>query len=324
MTTVRALAWLGRHGGIVIALGVFIGLLVPPLASLLRPLLLVAILGPFLITLLRIDWQQLRAQLSRPIEAITGMFWLLLISPALVHVVLRPLGLPDAIHGGLVLMAAAPPLMASGYLALLLGLNAPLALMLTVIGTVLMPFTLPVVGIYLLGVDINVPLGDLMLRLALVVGGSLAAAAVLRWLLPPSFTRRHAEPLDGLAVVGMLMFAIGIMDGATATLLQDPSFVLGCAVTVYALNVLLQLTGALIFAWLGRAEALTVGLCSGNGNLGLLLAAIADIASYELLVFVATAQLPIYTLPMLQRPLYRRWLATCRTTTSMTTERRDH
>ncbi|MEM7026090.1 MAG: Na+-dependent transporter, partial [Pseudomonadota bacterium] len=114
MTTVRALAWLGRHGGIVIALGVFIGLLVPPLASLLRPLLLVAILGPFLITLLRIDWQQLRAQLSRPIEAVTGMFWLLLISPALVHVVLRPLGLPDAIHGGLVLMAAAPPLMASG------------------------------------------------------------------------------------------------------------------------------------------------------------------------------------------------------------------
>jgi BASS family bile acid:Na+ symporter len=54
---------------------------------------------------------------------------------------------------------------------------------------------------------------------------------------------------------------------------------------------------------------LTLGLCSGNANLGLLLAAMADRAAVELFVFVAVAQLPIYTLPVIQRPLYRRWLA---------------
>jgi hypothetical protein len=52
-----------------------------------------------------------------------------------------------------------------------------------------------------------------------------------------------------------------------------------------------------------------MGLCSGSGNLGLLLAALADRASFELFVFVATAQLPIYTLPVIQRRLYHRWLA---------------
>lgn len=52
-----------------------------------------------------------------------------------------------------------------------------------------------------------------------------------------------------------------------------------------------------------------MGLCSGNANLGILLAALADRAAFELVVFVAMAQLPIYTLPMFQRPLYRRWLA---------------
>lgn len=309
MKAVAGLAWLGRNGGPVIAVGVFTGLLAPPLAHLLRPLLIVAILGPFLITLLRIDVGQLSAQLDRPAIAALAILWLLLISPALVHLLLTPLGLPSAIHGGLVLMAAAPPLMASGYLALLLGLDAPLALILTLIATVLMPFSLPLVGIYLLGVDIDVPIGDLMLRLAAVVGGTLVLAALLRRLLPTAFTRRHAEPLDGLAVLCLLVFAIGIMDGATAMLLRDPAFVLGCAVTVYGLNVALQIAGGLGFAWLGKRRALTIGLCSGSGNLGLLLAAIADLVSYELLVFIATAQLPIYTLPMIQRPLYRRWLA---------------
>jgi hypothetical protein len=54
---------------------------------------------------------------------------------------------------------------------------------------------------------------------------------------------------------------------------------------------------------------LTMGLCSGNANLGLLLAALADRAPLDLLVFIAAAQLPIYTLPVIQRPFYRRWLA---------------
>jgi bile acid:Na+ symporter, BASS family len=240
---------------------------------------------------------------------VAALLWLLLVSPALVHLLLRVLGLPGAIHGGLVLMAAAPPLMASGYIALMLGLDAPLAVMLTVLGTALMPFTLPLVGLYLLGVDIDVPLADLMIRLGAVIGGSLALAALLRWLLPADLTRRHAEPLDGLAVLGLLLFAVAIMDGVTGMLLREPSFVLGCAVAVYGLNVGLQAAGSGAFAWLGRRGALTVGLCSGSGNLGLLLAAIADRASFELLVFVAAAQLPIYTLPVIQRPLYHRWLA---------------
>jgi BASS family bile acid:Na+ symporter len=303
------LIWLGRHGGAVIAIGVFVGLLAPPLASLLRPLLVPAILAPFLIALLRIDWRQLWGRLGRPAGTAAALLWLLLLSPVLVHLVLVPLGLSEAIHAGLVLMAAAPPLMASGYLALMLGLDAALAVTLTLVSTALMPFTVPFVALYLLGIEIDVPLGDLMLRLALVVGGSLALAWLLRRLLPEGFSRRHTLPLDGLAVLGLLVFAIAIMDGVSALLLRQPAFVLSCALAVYGFNVGLQAAGALAFAWLGRRGALTLGLCSGSGNLGLLLAALADRASFELFVFVATAQLPIYTLPLIQRRLYHRWLS---------------
>ena len=91
--------------------------------------------------------------------------------------------------------------------------------------------------------------------------------------------------------------------------IEQPRFILLCALAVFGLNLALQVLGSAAFAWRGRRHALTLGLCSGNANLGLLLAALADRAAVELFVFVAVAQLPIYTLPVIQRPLYRRWLA---------------
>jgi BASS family bile acid:Na+ symporter len=296
-----ALAWLGRHGSAVIAVGVFLGLALPPLATLLKPLLLPAIVGPFLIALIRLDWQRLGYYLARPAPILLAPLWLLVLSPLLVDAAVRPLGLPAALHGGLVLMAAAPPL--------LLGLDAALAVLLTVVCTALMPLTLPPIALDLLGVRIEIALGELMLRLGLVVGGCFAAAIGLRRVLPPDFARRHGEPLDGLAVLGLVLFATAIMDGVAAMALARPRFVLSCALAVFGLNLGLQVLGSAVFAWRGRREALTLGLCSGNANLGLLLATLADRAALELFVFVAVAQLPIYTLPVLQRPLYRRWLA---------------
>jgi predicted Na+-dependent transporter len=309
MHAARALAWLGRHGSSVIAAGVFVGLAVPPFAALLKPLLVPAIVGPFLVALVRLDWQRLAAHLGRPLTTGLALLWLLVLSPLMVHALAGALGLAPALHGAMVLMAAAPPLMASGALALMLGLDVALAVVVTTLATALMPFTVPAIALNLLGIGIDIAVGELMLRLGLVVGGCCVAALGLRRLLPPGFARRHAEALDGLAVLGLLTFSIAIMDGATAMLLAEPRFVLTCCLAVYGLNLGLQIFGGALFAWGGARHALTLGLCSGNANLGLLLAALADRANAELLVFVAAAQLPIYTLPMVQRPLYRRWLA---------------
>jgi BASS family bile acid:Na+ symporter len=77
---------------------------------------------------------------------------------------------------------------------------------------------------------------------------------------------------------------------------------------VIGVNLTLQLTGSLAFAWLGRRGALTIGMCGGSGNFGLLLAALTDRVSFELLLLIAAAQLPIYILPVIQKHLYRSWL----------------
>ncbi len=302
------LTWLGRRGSIVLAFGVFLGLLFPPLATLLKPLLIPGIIGPFLIALLRLDWARMADHVRRPTITILALLWLLIAAPFLIHALLGMMPLPPALHANLVLMAAASPLMASASLALIIGLDASLAVVLTFLATALMPFTLPLIALLLLGIDINIGAGELMARLGLLIGGCFALAWLMRRYLPPGFADRHAAPLDGLAIIGLLVFAIAIMDGVTPLLQQRPDIVLTTALAVFALNLGMQAIATLAFIWRGLATALSIGLCSGNRNLGILLAATADRATVDLLIVIALAQLPIYTLPVLQRWLYHRWL----------------
>lgn len=305
---IGCLTWLGRHGSIMLALGVFLGLLLPPLASLLKPLLIPGIIGPFLIALIRLDWARIADHLRRPQITILALIWLLIAAPFLINAVLGLMPLDPGLHANLVLMAAASPLMASASLALIIGLDASLAVVLTFLATALLPFTLPPIALHLLGVDINIAIGELMLRLGLLIGGCFLLAWLIRRYLPRGFADRHAASLDGLAIVGLLVFAIAIMDGVTVLLLDRPDIVLTTALAVFGLNLFMQALATLAFAWRGLKTALSIGLCSGNRNLGILLAATADRATADLLIVIALAQLPIYILPVLQRWLYRRCL----------------
>lgn len=300
-----ALTALGRHGSVILAFGVFLGLLLPPLASLLKPLLIPGILGPFIIALIRMDWQRLLDHARKPGITILLLLWLLIAAPFVVDTLLGWFALAEGLHGSLVLMAAASPLMASASLAMIIGLDAPLAVVLTFAATALMPFTLPPIALYLLGIDINIAIGELMLRLGMIIGGCFTTAWLIRRFLPKGLTDRHAAPLDGLAIIGLLVFAIAIMDGVTALMMERPGFVLRALLCVFGLNLSMQAAATLLFAWRGLRTALTAGLCSGNRNLGLLLAALADRTSTDLLIVIAVAQMPIYILPMIQRRLYR-------------------
>ncbi|MEM9624642.1 MAG: hypothetical protein AAGA21_00305 [Pseudomonadota bacterium] len=304
---VGALTALGRHGSVILPVGVFIGLLLPSLAALMKPLLIPGIIGPFIIALLRMDWRKLVDYARQPALTLILLIWLLIISPFLINVLLRWLPLADGLHDSLVLAAAASPLMASASLALIIGLDAPLAVVLTFAATALVPFTLPPIALHLLGIEIDIAVGELMLRLGLLIGGCFTLAWLIRRKLPEGFTERHAVPLDGLAIVGLLVFAIAIMDGVTELAFERPDFVISATIAVFGLNIFMQVIAAIAFAWRGLRQALTAGLCSGNRNLGLLLAAMPDRASPDFLIVIAVAQLPIYILPMLQRWLFARW-----------------
>jgi BASS family bile acid:Na+ symporter len=69
-----------------------------------------------------------------------------------------------------------------------------------------------------------------------------------------------------------------------------------------------QLLGTLAFLSQGRSEALTVGLVCGNRNMASVWASLGAFATPELTLFFIAVQLPIYILPAVLRPLYRRLL----------------
>jgi len=102
----------------------------------------------------------------------------------------------------------------------------------------------------------------------------------------------------------------GEFKGVTARLIERPDFVLLCAAAAFAANLALQAAGALVFRTAGMARALTLGLASGNRNMGLVLAVLADKADFDVVVFFAVGQLPMYILPALLKPLYRRLIGT--------------
>src|SRR3546814_3301413 len=82
--------------------------------------------------------------------------------------------------------------------------------------------------------------------------------------------------------------------------------------SAFVANVLLQVLGYAVGRWvfrLGQPAALTMGILTGNCNMGLIMVALADRAVFDMVIFFAMGQLPMYMLPGLLQPLYRRMAA---------------
>ena len=305
----RTFDYLGKHATLFLAGGVLLGLLVPPLAALARPMLIPGLLIPLVIALVRLDWGALAAYARRPGLVALISAGLLLVSPVVMWIALKAFSLPPALAQGLTLMAAASPIVSSAAISLILGLDAALAVVVIVVTTALIPFSLPPVALWLLGLKIDIDLATFMLRLLLMVGGAFAAALALRRLVPRQKLEANARMLDGASVATLVIFALAIMDGVTAVALARPGYVVLVTVAAFVANVALQCLGALTTLKLGLRSALTVGLMTGNCNMGLVMVALADKADFDVIVFFAMGQIPMYMLPALLGPVYRRLLA---------------
>ncbi|MBL8658581.1 MAG: hypothetical protein JNM75_02360 [Rhodospirillales bacterium] len=303
-----ALARAARCAGPVLAAGVFAGLVAPPLAAALRPSLAIVVWLLFTLSAVRIDWPGAVRELRRPVRIVVLVGLIMIAAPALTVAVVRALGVDSDLAMALVLMAAAPPIISSPALALLLGLDAALALVVMVAATLAAPVALPAVVFGLLGLNLEIDAGALVLRLGLFVATALASGLALRAAAGPARIAANAAPIDGLAVVLLVFFSIAIMDGVSATAFANPGQVLRYVAGAFTANIILQAGVAALCAGLGRRRALTVGFSAGNRNMALLLAVLPATTEPSVLLYFAIAQLPIYILPAGLSPLYRRLL----------------
>ena len=298
---------LGRHARWALPAGVFIGIAVPPLAALLRPLLTLAVIGTITGALLRLDWSRLLVQSARHRLLASLIAWQLLISPPLVWLLAAMLGLRADLGLVLVLQAAAPPIGSAAVFAMILGLDGSLALLGALCSTLLLPFTLtPLVGLLLPGAGIEVDLAAFFVRVSLIVVAPFVIAWTLRRVIGTQRLRDNDELLAGCNVLLLVVFAIAVMHGVTDKLFADPAYIGLLLLLACVAAVVLHAAGYLLFRRVDLQAAWSASLLSGNRNMGLMLAVTAGTAGEAFSLYVGIAQIPMYFAPLLLGPLVRR------------------
>jgi hypothetical protein len=232
----------------------------------------------------------------------------MIVTPAVLCTLFASLGIKASMPGlyfMLVLQMSAPGLMSSPALAALLGLDVALTLASLILSIAITPFTASLFTHLFLGAALISPL-TLGLRLALIIVGCAAAAAIIRYIAGKRFIEAQRERIDGMSVIAMSCFAIAAMDGVVAHFIADPLLVVALTALAFALSLGMMAITALVFLRAGRAHAFAIGLIAANRNVGLMLAATGFAVPDLAWLFFALAQFPIYLLPHLLKPLARR------------------
>ncbi len=305
------LAFAGRHGTLLAAASIFIGLAVPGLAATCKPYLSEAIVVMLTLAFLRVDPEALLRHFTRPSLIAAATVWTMLVAPATLGIMFLAFGLDQRMPGlyfMLVLQMSAPGLMSSPALAALLGLDVALTLASLIVATAITPLTASFFTHLFLGTALTSPL-FFGLKLFLIIAGCALAGAVIRFLAGRVFIESQRERIDGLSVLAMSIFAVAAMDGVTDHFRTNPWLVIELTALAFALALGMIVLTALVFLKVGRARAFAIGLIAGNRNIGLMLAATGFLVSDVAWLYFALAQFPIYLLPHLLKPLARRLTA---------------
>lgn len=305
------LALLGRYGTQGFALSIFLGLALPQFAAAARPLLPVTIFLFVAMTFARADLTALKAALVKPGDVILAVGWLTLAPIAMVLAIfgLFPReSLDPGLVLGLVVIAAAPPIMSGPAVAMMLNIPPTVLIASTIITTTAAPFVAPPLAELLLQGPVPLDRSVLMLRLLGLIGGAILLAVLFRRLVGYERIKANKAALDGFGVVMYFLFAIAAMDGVTNAFMARPGQVFVFLAIAFAVAIM-----GFVFAWLFLRPFLKPGDCflmgygTGQRNMGALIAALGAATPETTFLFFALAQFPIYLMPQLIKPIAQRF-----------------
>src|ERR1051325_765893 len=93
-------------------------------------------------------------------------------------------------------------------------------------------------------------------KLLALLAGAATVAAVVRHVAGKQWVARQSERIDGLSIVALFFFAVGLMDGVLASIRSEPLKVLGLTLLSFALSFGLMGLTTVVFARLGKGRAL--------------------------------------------------------------------
>ncbi len=303
--------FLARFATQAMAGGVFLGLIFPALADVFSPMLAPAVWGLLFLSMLRIDLVDLRERLRRPIFVIGLLVWMLVAMPTLMAITLSLVDIRPGLEAAMVLAAGSSSLFSTPVLGLMFGLDAALLLIILVAGTLIIPITVPLVGLLLLGFDMGADPLILMARMSALVLSAVVCVIIARWLLGVKRLEHGKAAIEGSSVVLLITFALAIMQGVTARIIEDPFDIAYVAALSFATYIGMMVVSAAFFYWIvpgvRKRGALSAGFVSGTRNLAIILAVLPASVDGDIPLFFAVGQFPIYIMPMLLKPVFR-WL----------------
>lgn len=308
---VRAIDWIGAQGTRAVALSLIVGMALPPLSAVMKPTIPWAVFLLLVVAFTRVDIAAVRMRLRRGWRVLAAVGWMMIALPLAVGALVAAAGIAAYEPGiaiAMVVMAIAPPIMSSPAFTYLLGLDGALSLTVLVAAMVATPILCPLAARLMLGDLLPISAVDLAVRLSLLLAGSLATAYAVRRLMGRERIERSGNVFDGLNVILLFAFAVAIMDGVAARLISDPGLVLFCLAASFGMAIAFMAASLAAFRRSGTDAALTVAVSAGNRNMALMAAALTGTIPEVSWIYFAVAQVPIYLLPMLMKPIVRRLL----------------
>lgn len=282
---------------IVLAASILVGLFVPPLAELLRPLLFVFVFFLMLFSLLAIRLRDAWPDRRSSGRLVLVMGWQMIALPAAIGVWHRFSPLAGEWSELVFITACAGTIFGAPAFARVMKLDDALTLRGVIGGTLLMPIVLP-----LLAPLVTQRVTDFDYA---AYAGRLVVFIVLPLVFAYGYQSRGSGSGKGgdgvfgrLTILFLVLFGIAIMDGIGPRFITEPGRMFGLLALALVVHAAFFGLSALVFVRWGRAEALTTGLLSGYRNLAVVLAVGGSLLPPGFIVFAALWQIPMYLTPL--------------------------
>ncbi|MSP31960.1 MAG: Na+-dependent transporter [Pseudolabrys sp.] len=293
-----------------LAASVFLGLAVPPLAAYVKPYLGETVFVLLLFSYLRTDPAAFRRYLTAPSLTIAAALWVMVAVPLLFGTAYALSGIREAwpaLYTIMILQIAITPITSSAAFAALMGLDVAFSLAALIVSNALSPITTVTFSYLFLGSSLFSPV-ELGVKLFFFFAGAGAIAYAIRRIAGQQWIERQKEPIDGINVIAVFIFAIAAMDGVPRHVMADPLFAIELFVLIIIVSCALIGLSVLVFWRTGLDRGLVIGLLAGFRNIGLVMAALGSTLPDLAWFYFAMAQFPIYLLPVLLKPLASRFM----------------
>jgi BASS family bile acid:Na+ symporter len=304
----QAMDWSARRGSILLAVGIFGGIVSPGLARDFKFFVTPNVLILMTFVLLRVDIAGTLVHVRRPARALIITLLQMVVAPVVAWVATIPLHLDPGIAAGVVIFATGCAASSSAAFARMVSLDPELSLVVTLMSLALVPFTAPPIALVVLGLDLSIGTGKLMVSLLIIVGLPLLLSVGLRRVIGPDRLREHGRAIDGFTVWMVVFYGFAVMDGLQARMAVDPGWVVQALIAGFVADYGLNIATTLALSPWGIRPAATAGLMSGNRNMALYLAVLPATTDPRITLFFGLAQIPLFLSPFLLRPVYRRLL----------------